>query len=165
MINDLSPRGRELDKKLRHLKRTGRRVPLRNSSRPGPSIRGTAVKGTAVVAVLVVLMVSSLLAHQTVKSLWILRQGQRTQVRLAQASAVLELGRFLENRFSIDRNLRPSDPLIVSVGEEFAKIEFAFLSEIETFSNRILVTFPVDVTGAELPNVSPVAVSWERTDS
>lgn len=125
---------------------------------------GIRFKGTAVVAVLVVLLVSSLLAHQTVKSLLILRQGQRTQSRLAQASAVLELGRVLELQASDGQEVRAASPLIVSVGDRFAKIEFSFLSEIERFSNRISVAYPVDVTGAELPNVSPVVVLWERPD-
>lgn len=137
----------------------GRRVLRRRLPCSGPLL-----KGTAVVAVLVVLLISSLLAHQTVKSLLILRQGQRIQERLAQATAVLELGRDLDSRFIIAEDERPSAPLIVSVGEEFAKIDFDFLSEIEPFSNRILITFPVDATGADLPSISPVVVSCERSD-
>lgn len=86
-------------------------------------------------------------------------------MRLAQANAVLDMGRNLKSQFGDGSFAWPTKPLIVSVGEEYAKIEFSFFSDEELGLNRILVTFPVDFTGSDLLNVSPVTVSWDSTES
>ena len=159
--------------------------------RPCIGIRG----GATVMAVLIVLSIVCLLAHQTVRTLFLLRQGQSYSAKIAQAQEVLELGRQLERQLegNIDRLI--SGPVIVEIGQEYAKLVFSVeqpptpeemgtsgtadgrdresekkVPEASTgarrqSSTRISATWPVDSLGKEFPNQVPIVVTWESTSN
>lgn len=81
--------------------------------------------GATVVAVLIILSIVCMLAHQTARTLVLLRQGQDYSMRIAQANEVLELGHELERRFQDDPEQLRAGPIILALGQEYAKLEFA----------------------------------------
>jgi len=111
-------------------------------------------RGATVVAVLVVLFIVCLLAHQTVKTMFLLRRGQDDSLKIAQAREILELGRQLERRLDGNLEQLTSSPVIVEMGMEFGKLVFSP-------NGRITATWPVDSSGEDLPHQLPTVVSWE----
>lgn len=134
---------------------TRRKSWKRNRKHPVPTPLMRGKRGATVVAVLVVLFIVCLLAHQTVKTMLLLRRGQDYSLKIIQARELLELGRQLERRFDGKLEQLTSGPVIVEMGTEFGKLEFSP-------NGRILASWPVDSLGEDLPNQLPTVVSWEK---
>lgn len=86
--------------------------------------RGATRNGATVLAVLIILSIVCLLAHQTVRTMVLLRRGQDNATRIAQAYEVLELGRDIERRFRSQTERLTSGPFVVKLSQEFAKLDF-----------------------------------------
>lgn len=119
----------------------------------GGTSSGNAIRrGATVLAVLILLMIVCLLAHQTVRTLFLLRRGQDHALKILQAREILEIGRLLEPQEPPSIDQQTSRQIVVSMGTEFGKLELFP-------GGRSVATWPVDSEGNEFPNRPPTVVS------
>jgi hypothetical protein len=118
----------------------------------GTSSRNAIRRGATVLAVLILLMIVCLLAHQTVRTLFLLRRGQDRTLKILQAREILELGKMLDRQEPPASDQQTSRQIVVSMGTEFGKLELFP-------GGRSVATWPVDSEGNEFPNRPPTVVS------
>ncbi len=120
-------------------------------------------KGTAVFVLMVVLLIVGLLVQQSVRTLWTFRRSQQQQLQIAQARELLEIGKQLDKSIGPDRiQERAQSPIIVSVGNQFGRIELLSETGDGPKKSYWIAKLPVDQSGNEILDQNTVTVSYER---
>ncbi len=144
----------------------------RGTARTSGNCRDSRRHGATIIAVLVVLLIVSLLAHQTARTLFVIRQGQDQRAKIIQAREVLELGRIMGLQLRSTPSLLTAQPMIVKVGDEYAKLEFSSEStpESEDLSKAITESTPNEDTSVnslpdrdgstERPPIHRIVATW-----
>ncbi len=131
--------------------------------RHGSQCRMSTRKGTAVFVLMVVLLIVGLLVQQSVRTLWTFRRSQQQQLQIAQARELLEIGKQLDKSVGPDRiQERAQSPIIVSVGNQFGRIELQSETGDGPKKSYWIAKLPVDQSGNEIRDQNTITVSYER---